>query len=200
MVLGDRGIRDRLEPRWSCQRPSPSRYCRWSCRGRSLARRSHAQRRTEETERLLAKRIASAPPLSVARRGPWPCRSLGTFGNDCNVKKSRIRAAVNLAAPKTDQLTKNARWLALFPGPRPAGRARYTIWRWRVLRNRRRLAQRGEPPHMKVGRNDPCPCGSGKKYKNCCLARAEHRSTPEGDGLATALARLQQHRTAVGAT
>ena len=22
----------------------------------------------------------------------------------------------------------------------------------------------------KVGRNDPCPCGSGKKYKNCCEA------------------------------
>ena len=22
---------------------------------------------------------------------------------------------------------------------------------------------------IKVGRNDPCPCGSGKKYKNCCL-------------------------------
>ena len=21
----------------------------------------------------------------------------------------------------------------------------------------------------KVGRNDPCPCGSGKKYKNCCI-------------------------------
>jgi uncharacterized protein YecA (UPF0149 family) len=21
----------------------------------------------------------------------------------------------------------------------------------------------------KVGRNDPCPCGSGKKYKKCCL-------------------------------
>ena len=21
----------------------------------------------------------------------------------------------------------------------------------------------------KVGRNDPCPCGSGKKYKHCCL-------------------------------
>ena len=24
----------------------------------------------------------------------------------------------------------------------------------------------------KVGRNDPCPCGSGRKYKHCCLARA----------------------------
>jgi len=23
----------------------------------------------------------------------------------------------------------------------------------------------------KVGRNDPCPCGSGKKYKKCCLGR-----------------------------
>ena len=22
---------------------------------------------------------------------------------------------------------------------------------------------------MKRGRNDPCPCGSGKKYKHCCL-------------------------------
>jgi preprotein translocase subunit SecA len=20
---------------------------------------------------------------------------------------------------------------------------------------------------QKIGRNDPCPCGSGKKYKNC---------------------------------
>jgi hypothetical protein len=24
-------------------------------------------------------------------------------------------------------------------------------------------------PGSKIGRNDPCPCGSGKKYKNCCL-------------------------------
>lgn len=23
----------------------------------------------------------------------------------------------------------------------------------------------------KIGRNDPCPCGSGKKYKNCCLGK-----------------------------
>jgi hypothetical protein len=24
---------------------------------------------------------------------------------------------------------------------------------------------------MKTGRNAPCPCGSGKKYKNCCLSK-----------------------------
>lgn len=25
---------------------------------------------------------------------------------------------------------------------------------------------------MRVGRNDPCPCGSGKKFKKCCLFKA----------------------------
>lgn len=24
----------------------------------------------------------------------------------------------------------------------------------------------------KIGRNDPCPCGSGRKYKNCCVSKA----------------------------
>ena len=24
-------------------------------------------------------------------------------------------------------------------------------------------------PHKHIGRNDPCPCGSGRKYKKCCL-------------------------------
>ena len=30
---------------------------------------------------------------------------------------------------------------------------------------------RGKTPRLtstKIGRNDPCPCGSGKKYKKCC--------------------------------
>ena len=25
--------------------------------------------------------------------------------------------------------------------------------------------------HPKIGRNDPCPCGSGKKYKHCCMKK-----------------------------
>ncbi len=32
-------------------------------------------------------------------------------------------------------------------------------------------APKGKPPvsgQVKIGRNDPCPCGSGKKYKKCC--------------------------------
>jgi hypothetical protein len=27
----------------------------------------------------------------------------------------------------------------------------------------------------KVGRNDSCPCGSGKKYKKCCELKAQHK-------------------------
>ena len=24
----------------------------------------------------------------------------------------------------------------------------------------------------KIGRNEPCPCGSGKKYKKCCILKS----------------------------
>ena len=37
-----------------------------------------------------------------------------------------------------------------------------------MKRNKPRQPQVVEP---KIGRNDPCPCGSGKKYKKCCLNR-----------------------------
>lgn len=33
----------------------------------------------------------------------------------------------------------------------------------------RLLREQNPPAWKKVGRNDPCPCGSGKKYKKCCL-------------------------------
>ena len=35
---------------------------------------------------------------------------------------------------------------------------------------------------MKAGRNDPCHCGSGRKYKKCCLARAESAALSHGAG------------------
>jgi len=31
----------------------------------------------------------------------------------------------------------------------------------------------------RIGRNDPCPCGSGKKYKKCCLKRRNGPELPE---------------------
>lgn len=35
----------------------------------------------------------------------------------------------------------------------------------------------------KIGRNDPCLCGSGKKYKNCCMQKEQQKRasmTPTG--------------------
>lgn len=29
----------------------------------------------------------------------------------------------------------------------------------------------------KIGRNDPCPCGSGRKYKKCCSGNESKRNT-----------------------
>jgi hypothetical protein len=57
--------------------------------------------------------------------------------------------------------------------------ARQERWREEDARALARQAHRDEPfehihePYVrdlpKPGRNDPCPCGSGKKYKKCCL-------------------------------
>jgi uncharacterized protein len=43
----------------------------------------------------------------------------------------------------------------------------YTFW----LERREHLEPLLKHPNQEVrtGRNDPCPCGSGKKYKKCCL-------------------------------
>lgn len=39
--------------------------------------------------------------------------------------------------------------------------------------SRRRTALANEAFFERVGRNEPCPCGSGKKYKKCCLPKHE---------------------------
>ena len=57
------------------------------------------------------------------------------------------------------------------PARRPSGRRRGA---GRVTARARPAAARNEPRAVdgqKVGRNDPCPCGSGKKYKKCCLLK-----------------------------
>ena len=47
----------------------------------------------------------------------------------------------------------------------------HSHWLSKRTRLRPPTPARSETMHhpAKVGRNDPCPCGSGKKYKKCCL-------------------------------
>jgi len=40
-----------------------------------------------------------------------------------------------------------------------------SVWYYKEAQNIQGPIRRTEP---KVGRNDPCPCGSGKKFKKCC--------------------------------
>lgn len=47
----------------------------------------------------------------------------------------------------------------------PAVRALHAYW----LSRRMPANEHSFHAEPKVGRNDPCPCGSGKKYKKCCL-------------------------------
>ena len=51
---------------------------------------------------------------------------------------------------------------------------------------RRRAVQR-------VGRNEPCPCGSGKKYKRCCATRDEERLRDSSDIAGVTRTELRLH-------
>ncbi len=50
-------------------------------------------------------------------------------------------------------------------------------YRYFRQREEHEVATRGPEPRRKkskIGRNDPCPCGSGKKYKRCCGGATIH--------------------------
>lgn len=46
--------------------------------------------------------------------------------------------------------------------------AQDSIHTWALKGNKRKKTHVQAPVSIKVGRNDPCPCGSGKKHKKCC--------------------------------
>ena len=71
-----------------------------------------------------------------------------------------------------DEEAMHAEWSSKIA---PTVRAIHAYW----LPYRRAMSQEltsgrnyrvGVVPTAKVGRNDPCPCGSGRKYKKCCGA------------------------------
>ena len=52
---------------------------------------------------------------------------------------------------------------------------RFVRLRDRILAERRRAGTSVPPSVREPGRNDPCPCGSGRKYKQCCMKREPTR-------------------------
>ena len=57
-----------------------------------------------------------------------------------------------------------------------AGITREQLFRMRddlLAQAEQKRAELTDVPLEKIGRNEPCPCGSGKKYKHCCLEKHE---------------------------
>jgi uncharacterized protein YchJ len=46
---------------------------------------------------------------------------------------------------------------------------------------KRLLAGKERTDYSGVGRNDPCPCASGEKFKNCCIDKVEKKARAERD-------------------
>lgn len=46
----------------------------------------------------------------------------------------------------------------------------------------------------RIGRNDPCPCGSGKKYKKCCMEKDQERLQDSSSVAGLTVAELREQR------
>lgn len=91
-----------------------------------------------------------------------------------NIKNMQQHAQIG-ALVKANQKVIVAH-LRKFAGEDPELDAVLTHWlgpHWRI--GRRPLDRPRPTVTPRANRNDPCPCGSGKKYKRCCLARASAR-------------------------
>jgi uncharacterized protein YecA (UPF0149 family) len=69
-----------------------------------------------------------------------------------------------------DTITEMAWWHCFDKKPTPVGEEEEPNATQSQASN---ISQQPQPyiATVKIGRNDPCPCGSGKKYKYCCGKR-----------------------------
>lgn len=100
---------------------------------------------------------------------------------EMNEKASEIimRGHINIAPQQQDESDKKVEVQEQHDDPRAANRRRYQEQKddYEVLQQSRyeagqaasRQPQKKQPyiAEQRIGRNDPCPCGSGKKFKNC---------------------------------
>lgn len=76
--------------------------------------------------------------------------------SEVNLNYDKERLYKNMVEAKADWLYNLPQWEKLIPEDR-----RKELYK---EQKRSKTVVKGE----KIGRNDPCPCGSGKKYKKCC--------------------------------
>jgi hypothetical protein len=137
---------------------------------------------TEVYKKILAEKswVYEGPLSEIAERfGMEPVVFAGFLdGINTSLKKeldieklgesTKIRLDIDAEKLFFNMLEAKAKWL-------------YTLTEWEdVLPGEKRdaitrewRASKQAVSEKTVGRNDPCPCGSGKKYKKCCMLKSE---------------------------
>jgi SEC-C motif len=123
--------------------------------------------RTAPVGLILAARVMAPEGIAQTTGAPLPVglllgeeragllQSLGSKYKGTDFRSLSPQKASELAASIIrTALQRGAAQLIAYAGPRSAS-----------------VPGRALPPAQSVGRNDRCPCGSGKKFKNCCGAR-----------------------------
>jgi hypothetical protein len=119
--------------------------------------REDVQAALDEGKEAVLAQLSSRHPLAVDTVGAlagWACFDEDRKKEEADWKaKNPPKSTGLLDLPHVEPLPKKAHWQpeeeASPPSPVPLSRSA-----------------------PKVGRNDPCPCGSGKKYKKCCEGKA----------------------------
>jgi hypothetical protein len=84
-----------------------------------------------------------------------------------------------------DTIAEMSDWACFKAKPRSSGASE-----WGPLTS---LGMPHREPLRKIGRNDPCPCGSGKKFKKCCLTSASGSFSADDPPGEPAGPRLRRH-------
>ncbi|MGA2144751.1 MAG: SEC-C metal-binding domain-containing protein [Bryobacteraceae bacterium] len=104
--------------------------------------------------------------------------SLGEVLKDPKASPSvRLRAAMFIIRTAMPSAPSKARKLPTFNNAPPEQPQKEPpVAQERTTENLHKNAQKPQPyrrPEPKVGRNQACPCGSGRKYKRCCLGKSQ---------------------------
>ena len=134
---------------------------------RAMADSHYALGNKEECDRLYTKWLNEDPSWGWGYIGWSDCYGFGTKRIDPN--QVRAEEILRMALEKEDVRDREdilMRAAEVYEGLGQKEKAK-------ELENEKRLLKRQSNTlirPVKIGRNDPCPCGSGKKYKKCCGA------------------------------
>lgn len=101
--------------------------------------------------------IAGPRLQSYCERRKYKERANQWFGLCMSPKGPNVRFGISLSYPweQSDAMDESTRDMRTSEPPAEAFKALF----------------RGKSRRKKIGRNEPCPCGSGLKYKKCCLGK-----------------------------